>query len=218
MASTSNKPRLAFKWGFTLAELLVSLGVLGLIAGLTIPSIVTNVEKGKRQALIKEGFQAISSIVQAGYMNGDFDDITSWDIVNQKGTGSIVDYFNQKLNATYRCNTNDTSKGCGKYMSALLLPNGTRPWSSPVPWNHNAVWIMPSRAMYWIHGTSRVDRNRIEWDITSDAYAADLFIGGKNPSTVILYCNLSDTPNNPYNVKPTQPGNCDYVNNYGLDN
>ena len=41
--ATSHKPQ-AFKLGFTLSELLVSLAVLGLIAGLTVPSIVVAVQ------------------------------------------------------------------------------------------------------------------------------------------------------------------------------
>ena len=47
--ATSHKPQ-AFKLGFTLSELLGSLAVLGLIAGLTVPSIVASVENSKRRA------------------------------------------------------------------------------------------------------------------------------------------------------------------------
>ena len=46
MLKTSHKSQ-AFKLGFTLSELLVSLAVLGLIAGLTVPSIVVAVDRSK---------------------------------------------------------------------------------------------------------------------------------------------------------------------------
>ena len=207
--TTNHKPRLTFKIGFTLSELLVSLAVLGLIAGLTVPSIVTSVEKSKRQSLLKEGFQVISSIVQEGYMNGDFDNITSWDIVNQKGAGSIVDYFDKKLNATYRCNTSDTTKGCGRNTNTLII-QGVR-FASGTQWNHNGVWIMPSGAMYWFNLSSQVSRQAIMWDVASNAYSTDFYLGDNNPSTIHCWCNLSDTPNNTfsaYGLSNVKPGTC----------
>jgi prepilin-type N-terminal cleavage/methylation domain-containing protein len=207
--STKSKPQ-AFKLGFTLSELLVSLTVLGLIAGLTVPSIITSVEKSKRQALLKEGFQIISSIVQAGYLNGDFASITSWDVVNDKGTGSIVDYFNQKLNAAYRCNTNDTTRGCGRNMNTLVI-GGARNWSGTTRWNHNAVWIMPSSAMYWINNSGLNNANGVFFNIASDAYATDLYISGNNPSVIHFFCNLSDILNNAYSAygaSNVKPGTC----------
>ena len=178
-----------------------------------------SVEKSKRQALLKEGFQTISSIVQAGYLNGDFNNITSWDIVNQKGLGSIVDYFNQRLNAAYRCNTNDTTKGCGRDMNTLIIGDA-RNWSGTTNWNHNAVWIMPSKAMYWINAPSQLNSGEIVWDVTSDAYATDLYLTGNNPSMVQFVCNLSDTLNHTYSVygaSNVKPGMCGYYNG-GLGN
>ena len=47
----------------------MSLAVLGLIAGLTIPSVVASVEKTKNKALQKETIQVISQIMQDGVMN-----------------------------------------------------------------------------------------------------------------------------------------------------
>jgi prepilin-type N-terminal cleavage/methylation domain-containing protein len=57
--------------GFTLSELLVSLGVLGLIAGLTIPTIVNAVETSKRKALFRETVQIVAQVVQEGVLSGE---------------------------------------------------------------------------------------------------------------------------------------------------
>ena len=190
---------------------------MGLIAGLTVPSIITSIEKGKRQALLKEGFQTISSIVQAGYLNGDFANITSWDIVNQKGAGSIVDYFNQKLNAAYRCNTNDTTRGCGRNQNTIVLDGVGRPWNDATAWNHNAVWILPSGAMFWMNGQTQINANGMVWNVTSNAYATDLYLGGRNPSIGVFFCNLTDTPSNTYNpfvLYDVKPGMCSYFSTY----
>jgi prepilin-type N-terminal cleavage/methylation domain-containing protein len=78
--ATSHKPQ-AFRLGFTLSELLVSLAVLGLIAGLTVPSIIAAVDKSRTTAQFKEAQQIIQEIMSAGYQNGDFQNITSFDIV-----------------------------------------------------------------------------------------------------------------------------------------
>ena len=182
-----------------------------------------SVEKSKRQALLKEGFQTISSIVQAGYLNGDFNNITSWDIVNQKGLGSIVDYFNQRLNAAYRCNTNETTNGCGRKMPSVLFPGG-RPWSDITAWNHNAVWLMPSKAMYWIQTPWQINNKGLLWNVTSDAYATDFYMAEQGLdnypkiSMVQIYCNISDTINNPFTsfgspggAPDVKPGMCGYV-------
>ena len=57
--------------GFTLSELLVSLAVLGLIAGLTVPTIVNAVESGKRKALFRETAQLVAQVVQEGVLTGE---------------------------------------------------------------------------------------------------------------------------------------------------
>ena len=66
-----SKQATSHKLGFTLSELLVSFAVLGLIAGLTVPSIVTSVDRSKNKALFKETFQLISEITYNGVINGD---------------------------------------------------------------------------------------------------------------------------------------------------
>jgi prepilin-type N-terminal cleavage/methylation domain-containing protein len=109
--ATSHKPQ-AFRLGFTLSELLVSLAVLGLIAGLTVPSVINSIETVKKRALAKEALQIITDITSAGVLNGDFSTITSWDTVNQNGPTSITGYLTSKLNAR-QCVTSDiTSPGC----------------------------------------------------------------------------------------------------------
>ena len=70
--------------GFTLSELLVSLAVLGLIAGLTVPTIVNAVGSGKRKALFRETAQLVAQVVQEGVLTGELtpDDAGETWIVN----------------------------------------------------------------------------------------------------------------------------------------
>jgi prepilin-type N-terminal cleavage/methylation domain-containing protein len=48
---------------FTLSELLVSLAVLGLIAGITLPAVFNSVAKSKKHAVIKEAYNSIQNEV-----------------------------------------------------------------------------------------------------------------------------------------------------------
>jgi prepilin-type N-terminal cleavage/methylation domain-containing protein len=85
--------------GFTLSELLVSLSVLGLIAALAIPSIITALEKNQKKARFKETYNSIANVIQAGVASGELTD-----------TGNLA-YFGRNLNAQKVC-TNSGVEGC----------------------------------------------------------------------------------------------------------
>lgn len=57
--------------GFTLTELLISLGVLGLIASFAIPSVVNAMGQSAHKALLKESVNTIATVAQAGILSGD---------------------------------------------------------------------------------------------------------------------------------------------------
>ncbi|MCX5920958.1 MAG: type II secretion system protein, partial [Candidatus Melainabacteria bacterium] len=123
--------------GFTLSELLVSLAVLGLIAGLTAPSVVNSVEISRQKAVLKEDIQAISQIIQEGYLDGTFASITNWSVLNT--TDPIVQYFTSKLGGVVKqcargtvtgsCNTyhdfRGPTSGLNDHSGRWVLSNGT---------------------------------------------------------------------------------------------
>ncbi len=171
--------------------------MLGLIAGLTVPSIVASVDKSKNKAILKEDFQILSSIIQAGVLSGDFDSLTSWDIVNQNGPTSLTGYFNSKLNSTRQCLTGDfTSQGCSKN-------DTTSSWGNDNHNNHNGRWILPNGSKLKFHDLNQVATNGdVAFTILSKADQTSFI------STIVLRCNLSQ------NTIVTQgltlkPGTCD---------
>jgi prepilin-type N-terminal cleavage/methylation domain-containing protein len=121
--ATSHKPQ-AFKLGFTLSELLVSLGVLGLIAGLTIPSIVTSVENSKRKAILKEGVQLFSDLVADYAMNAPSQDFRTWVFTKvntvKNCTGGV------KAGGCHTCLTGEWSNASWGWLTSQggVLPNG----------------------------------------------------------------------------------------------
>ncbi|XVJ50737.1 MAG: type II secretion system protein [Vampirovibrio sp.] len=82
--------------GFTLVELLVSLGILGLIATLTLPQLYISQDKMKKKAAFKEAFNALSVATQAASMDG------------VAVTLDIIPY----LNATKVCMDSMIAEGC----------------------------------------------------------------------------------------------------------
>ena len=68
------------KLGFTLAEVLVTLGVIGVIAAMTIPGLMSNYRKRQLQTQIK----ADVSIIQQAVRFAEYED-TSYDMAIQDG-------------------------------------------------------------------------------------------------------------------------------------
>jgi hypothetical protein len=119
---------------------LVSLGVLGLIAGLTVPSIVVAVETGKRKALFKESLQVISQVVQEGVLNGDFEGMANFDV--QSPTSPFVQYFTNRLNAK-NCPKDTLTPPCNISLENLD-PTDFRS-------NHSGRWILNNGVQIFVH-------------------------------------------------------------------
>ncbi|MCX5921224.1 MAG: prepilin-type N-terminal cleavage/methylation domain-containing protein, partial [Candidatus Melainabacteria bacterium] len=185
--ATSNQRKL----GFTLSELLVSLGVLGLIAGLTVPSIVNSVDRSKNRSILKESVQIISAITQAGVLNGDFASITDWNLTTSTNPKGIVGYITSKLNYSKQCLTTDiTSEGCKRGWAGQPANSSNNA--------NNARWILPNGSKIQAHGAGGqnqwpYDGFIMGWTITTKPYANDMTVSGTNPDTFILVCNISDT-------------------------
>jgi prepilin-type N-terminal cleavage/methylation domain-containing protein len=81
--------------GFSLAEVVISLAVLGLIASLTLPSLFMSMDRAKKRAVFKEAFQAISEAAHAATLEGG-------------GNRMLID----KLNGAKVCLNNAFTEGC----------------------------------------------------------------------------------------------------------
>ncbi len=88
-------------YGFTLAELLIALMILGEIATFTIPKILSSQQNAQRKAIFKESISAISEALNTGFMSGELDPPTN-----------TSTYFLSKINAVKVCDTNSTTQGC----------------------------------------------------------------------------------------------------------
>ncbi len=110
--------------GFTLAELLISVAILGVIATFTLSKILPRSSNNQKIAIFKESISTLSAVTQKGMMDG---------VLNQKPNATVyTTYFQANLNALKNCSTNPVTQGCwaatapgaGSYNYASVLPNG----------------------------------------------------------------------------------------------
>jgi prepilin-type N-terminal cleavage/methylation domain-containing protein len=84
--------------GFSLAEVVISLSVLGLVAALTLPSLFISMDRIKKRAVFKETYQALATAVHTATMEGE----TVFEVIN-------------KFNVSKICRTNALREGCTQY-------------------------------------------------------------------------------------------------------
>ena len=112
----NQEPRTKRKLGFTLSELLVSLAVLGLIAGLTVPNVVASVQKTKTKAMGKSLIQATADFFRTAYLNGEIQTTAKeWVYLDNASSknNSIVQLAMQRMNPVRVCDINSTTVECG---------------------------------------------------------------------------------------------------------
>ena len=64
------------KQGFTLAEVLITLGIIGVVAAMTIPNLIASVTKTRTASELKKAYADISVAMRLA--EGEFGDITGW--------------------------------------------------------------------------------------------------------------------------------------------
>lgn len=95
------------KTGFTLAEVLITLGIIGVVAAMTIPTLMNNVQNNEFKAQMKKEYSVLNNAFQqlATENGGQF----VYALANSSGTGGLLlkNTFKQKLSYLKECDTND---------------------------------------------------------------------------------------------------------------
>ncbi len=93
--------KIMMKKGFTLAEVLITLAIIGVVAALTIPSVILNTNQQEYKTGLKK---AVSVLNQAISMNMAIDNVSPNDIEN---VAQMVNYFSNRMNTL----SSDTTRG-----------------------------------------------------------------------------------------------------------
>ena len=92
--------RLGGSRGFSLAELMVTLAVVGVVSTLTVPAVMSNVQEAQRRTVFKETITMLGQLAYQGVASGEFTE------------ANAIAYMMGKLNAAKVCPTNGLTEGC----------------------------------------------------------------------------------------------------------
>ena len=119
---------------FTLAEVLITLGIIGVVAAMTMPVLIANHKKNVAVTKLKRSYNILSNVFVRAQV--DYGDIINWDLSSSRGveheaesTRKILDTFIKKfvlpyLADGYTYNDNITLSDLG-YKTKILYRNGS---------------------------------------------------------------------------------------------
>lgn len=182
-AITDNPPQTSIENGvrkvaFTLAEVLITLGIIGVVAVLTIPSVINNIKYKQFQAAFKSAYSIFSQAVMNMKQESGEEDLNSYyakyDYVEKTyiNAQEFYDKFYKysNLNVIGKCyyenpirNYNNTNDG---FMKSLLVSSGSKVFDSLLSNGMcSVVWIASSRINIGIDVNGIKGPNRLGHDI-----------------------------------------------------
>ena len=115
---------------FTLAEVLVTLGVIGLVAAMTIPNLLTNFKKRETVTKVKAAYSIFSQAVKMSTEeNGE---ISGWDVSNET---LVV----EKYILPYMTGVTKIKGSMHKYLMRTLSSQGDVPRNRYYDWSWNLI-------------------------------------------------------------------------------
>ena len=93
MKSTERK-----KYGFTLAEALITLVIIGVIAALTIPAILVNTEQHEYKSALKKALSALNQVIELNIALEGYGPLEASDMTDPEIEDSFYEMFRNRMN------------------------------------------------------------------------------------------------------------------------
>lgn len=106
------------KKGFTLAEILITLTIIGILAALTIPAIIENTQKAEMTARYRKTYSMLTQVYNSLTADGN-----SMDIIWAGNSASVLNIFATRLNIAKRCGS---APGCWPDVNYTYLDGSLR--------------------------------------------------------------------------------------------
>lgn len=116
------------KLAFTLAEVLITLGIIGVVAAMTIPTIMQNYQGKQTAGALKKVYSTLTQAYNMAVKDNGTPD--NWGLVangDQQGAKNILDTLAPYLNINQYCGNSNAGR-CFKNITYKVLSND--PWSN----------------------------------------------------------------------------------------
>ncbi len=143
------------KLAFTLAEVLITLGIIGVVAALTMPTLIANHKKNVTITQLKKAYSEINQAIRISEQN--YGTLDSWDFENFESPADRVTYFSEN----YLFPNIKILKSCVPVSSSECWPDEVYNLDgnqyTSVANNSHASFISAAgySVYYWLHATGR---------------------------------------------------------------
>ena len=148
------RPTSFVKGGFTLAEVLITLGVIGVVAAITLPTLIQNYQKKQTVTQLKKAYSELSQAISTAQK--DFGTFEDWDFADFPTDADRAQYFYEnflKPNLKISKYCAPSSNECWADDSFTLTGNKYTPLNSGVPGRCSFVTASGYSVFYWLHGS-----------------------------------------------------------------
>ena len=145
--ASAQNDRIRQKAAFTLAEVLITLGVIGAVSAITIPNLISNYQKRQLEVQIK----ATYSTIQQAIKFADYDDV-SYDMVIKDGNdASIKEWFDNFLGKHLKVEQYCVNKpGCWHTKGIVKDLTGAPPyWDTYNGLGYNIITFKTAKGAYF---------------------------------------------------------------------
>lgn len=88
------------KKGFTLAEIIITLGAIGILAAITLPTLITNYQKKSTAIRVKKAYTEVLQAIKLSEV--DNDSIESWEYANSMSTENTKTFIEKYIAPYYK--------------------------------------------------------------------------------------------------------------------
>lgn len=122
--------------GFTLAEVLITLGIIGIVAAITIPTLMNNIQEAQYKTAYRKAFSIAAQAWMAAAANNEIESRAAWNEATSK-----VNNFN-----TFKSYFK-VAKDCNNSNNSDCWANGEKSWGN-YP-DSNALAFVDNSGMCW---------------------------------------------------------------------
>lgn len=180
--------------GFTLAEILITLGIIGVVAAITLPTLISNYQKSVAENKLKTAYSILSNTLQMINVQNDLafipddlytDNTNGWDYdmsekVFDKYFASNLKIVKEYTGANRIDTCNQKGEGCHKNPSykCIILPNDTGLcFAIHYPNSRMAFQIIISPSKKRLVAGKDIFGFVVERDVTSNDYNMNISTG-----------------------------------------